>query len=638
MKNVSKNLKRILSLMLLVTLISSQTLTAHAWGLPKIKVPKVIKDAADKVTDTAKDVADEVTDVAKDVADEVTDVAKDVADEVTDVAKDAVDIAKDAVEEGVNLVNKVLKDNPELREIDLLPVLNLDVTNLQNVLTAEKGSFTYGDNVKEKKLPIEAEKKLIETLKDIGLTNYWANFVIDEVSSTSGDINVGEYVTSLLPYSSLYGDKIEDAINSQLQDNALVDINPFIDGVVPSDDVEGMNFTYTIDGTKTSLTGSHLIVITGLKYGKRDKVTVKVKVGNQEIVAKKRALNKKEIAFVAKVDNAVGADKLDIIVNNEFDKPADIAFEIADGIQDGLNDLVPFGNPISNGARDDIKDAINGLAFYMEKTEKDKHGNAKTNKDGSEKKKVEEVSLNDVLGDGDAGKAVTELVYKIPGIGSILKPVLKITGGDDEVEKIIRKVVGQTEVKSYLALREGKIYIKSFDNSDSMNQEVTNSTAKTQVNINDYSKKEKKQQAKADSIGGMGTVDLVVPDAIPDEMPTEVIIKLYDTVGNISLRYYGDYSMKDAIYKANKAYFAKTKDKLNVGDTLVLPEPAKYIPPVENENTKVYVVKANDTLAKIAKKFYNDAKAFDKIVEANQGIIKHVNKIYEGQILAIPVE
>ncbi|WP_458784738.1 LysM peptidoglycan-binding domain-containing protein, partial [Vallitalea sediminicola] len=575
--------------------------------------------------------------------------------------EDATDWTENAIEDVSEFMDDVLKDNPELSELDLLPVLNMDVSTATNVQTTETGIFTYGNNVKDKKLPFEAEKNLKKALKDIGLTEYWSNFVVTEVSETSGDINIGEYVANLLPYSFAYGDKVAGAINDELKDYTLVDIDPYKDGIVPSDTVDGMNFTYTINGDKANLQGNYMVVITGLKYGVRDDFSVAIKIGDTEIPTEKRALNKEEVAFVATINNTE-AKELQVIYKNEFEKPADIAFEIADGIQDGINALVPFGDPISNSSRNKIKNSINDIVFYMEDTKTDKKGNAKTNKDGSEKKEVSEVSINDVLGDGDVGVIITDMIYKIPGLGSIIKPILKISGGDDKLAEIIRDAIGQAEVKSFANLKNGKIYIKTFNTVEAMETEIKNNTSKSNVDLQDY-KKEETEDVEGDvdesiidilpddNEGNENTADenadsVIIDDADMEkeqpveenQMPTSLVIKQYDTVGNISLRYYGDYSMKQAIYNANKDYFIKTGNKLNVGDTLVLPEPAKCLPPVEDENTKIYVVKSGDTLAKIAKQFYKNAKEYNKILEANKDVIKDVNKIYEGQILAIPVK
>ncbi len=49
-----------------------------------------------------------------------------------------------------------------------------------------------------------------------------------------------------------------------------------------------------------------------------------------------------------------------------------------------------------------------------------------------------------------------------------------------------------------------------------------------------------------------------------------------------------------------------------------------------------YTVKRGDSLSKIAKKMYGDAKLYKKIFEANKPMLKDPNLIYPGQSLRIP--
>ncbi len=52
--------------------------------------------------------------------------------------------------------------------------------------------------------------------------------------------------------------------------------------------------------------------------------------------------------------------------------------------------------------------------------------------------------------------------------------------------------------------------------------------------------------------------------------------------------------------------------------------------------TKIYTVVSGDSLSKIAKREYGDAKLWPRIFEANKDIIKDPNLIYPGQKLKIP--
>ncbi len=52
--------------------------------------------------------------------------------------------------------------------------------------------------------------------------------------------------------------------------------------------------------------------------------------------------------------------------------------------------------------------------------------------------------------------------------------------------------------------------------------------------------------------------------------------------------------------------------------------------------TKIYEVISGDSLSKIAKREYGDAKQWKRIYEANRDILKDPDKIFPGQKLKIP--
>ena len=54
------------------------------------------------------------------------------------------------------------------------------------------------------------------------------------------------------------------------------------------------------------------------------------------------------------------------------------------------------------------------------------------------------------------------------------------------------------------------------------------------------------------------------------------------------------------------------------------------------EEQQSYIVKAGDTLSKIAKNYYGDANAWDKIYQANQDSLQSPHKIQIGQELKLP--
>jgi len=51
---------------------------------------------------------------------------------------------------------------------------------------------------------------------------------------------------------------------------------------------------------------------------------------------------------------------------------------------------------------------------------------------------------------------------------------------------------------------------------------------------------------------------------------------------------------------------------------------------------ETYEVKSGDSLSKIAKRIYGDAKAWTKIFDANKDVVKDANKIFPGQKLKVP--
>lgn len=72
----------------------------------------------------------------------------------------------------------------------------------------------------------------------------------------------------------------------------------------------------------------------------------------------------------------------------------------------------------------------------------------------------------------------------------------------------------------------------------------------------------------------------------------------------------------------NNAGIAKVDDRMSV----IAPEPEAIF----------YEVKKGDSLSKIAKAHYGDAKKFNVIFEANTPMLKDPDLIYPGQMLRIP--
>lgn len=68
------------------------------------------------------------------------------------------------------------------------------------------------------------------------------------------------------------------------------------------------------------------------------------------------------------------------------------------------------------------------------------------------------------------------------------------------------------------------------------------------------------------------------------------------------------------------------------------PETTPIETPVPTAAMEKYTVEKNDTLQKISQKFYGTTKKWNKILKANEGVIKGPNKIYPGQVINIPIE
>jgi nucleoid-associated protein YgaU len=68
-----------------------------------------------------------------------------------------------------------------------------------------------------------------------------------------------------------------------------------------------------------------------------------------------------------------------------------------------------------------------------------------------------------------------------------------------------------------------------------------------------------------------------------------------------------------------------------------LPQPQQAAAAVAPASSgKTYTVQPGDSLSKIAKQYYGDANAYNKIFEANRDKLSDPNKIQVGQVLVIP--
>lgn len=60
--------------------------------------------------------------------------------------------------------------------------------------------------------------------------------------------------------------------------------------------------------------------------------------------------------------------------------------------------------------------------------------------------------------------------------------------------------------------------------------------------------------------------------------------------------------------------------------------------PVATGKVEYYVIQSGDTLSGLAKKYYVNAMAYNRIFEANREVIKDPDKIYVGQKIRIPLD
>jgi nucleoid-associated protein YgaU len=81
----------------------------------------------------------------------------------------------------------------------------------------------------------------------------------------------------------------------------------------------------------------------------------------------------------------------------------------------------------------------------------------------------------------------------------------------------------------------------------------------------------------------------------------------------------------------------REKVVLAVGNVIGIARVDDRLEAVKKEPEAVlYTVKSGDTLSKIAKAHYGDARKYPQIFEANKPLLSDPDKIYPGQVLRIP--
>lgn len=94
---------------------------------------------------------------------------------------------------------------------------------------------------------------------------------------------------------------------------------------------------------------------------------------------------------------------------------------------------------------------------------------------------------------------------------------------------------------------------------------------------------------------------------------------------------------KVALALGNVHGIGKVDDQIGVasGGNGAAPADAP-VPGSGSMDSRFYTVEPGDTLSKIAKQFYGNANAYQRIFEANRPMLQDPDRIYPGQALRIP--
>jgi nucleoid-associated protein YgaU len=135
----------------------------------------------------------------------------------------------------------------------------------------------------------------------------------------------------------------------------------------------------------------------------------------------------------------------------------------------------------------------------------------------------------------------------------------------------------------------------------------------------------------AGNIKGVEKVDDEHLSAPQSEEITEFYtVQAGDTLSKIAGRLYGNAGKYPLIFEANLEVI-KDPNLIYPGQILRIIKPAAGQP-----LSRTYTVKPGDTLSKIAKQFYGDARKYSIIFEANRDMLDDPNIIKPGQNLRIP--
>lgn len=125
---------------------------------------------------------------------------------------------------------------------------------------------------------------------------------------------------------------------------------------------------------------------------------------------------------------------------------------------------------------------------------------------------------------------------------------------------------------------------------------------------------------------GVGAVDDQIVVEVPEPPSVYHTVVAGDTLSKISLDVYGVIFLYDKIFEANQPMLSDPDE--------IFPGQVLRCPPVE---APVHTVERGDTLGKIAKHWYGNAKKYTDIFEANRDKLANPDAIEVGQELVIPL-
>lgn len=167
---------------------------------------------------------------------------------------------------------------------------------------------------------------------------------------------------------------------------------------------------------------------------------------------------------------------------------------------------------------------------------------------------------------------------------------------------------------NYFKSRSGRIDLAGVTDS-------TTTPSVTQTNEN--TSKNSQDTQVADGKGGEVKEEVKITGS-------EYTVAAGDSLWKIAVRKYGNGYKWVEIAKANKISL-KRSGLIVVGQKLTLPEvTAKAALPAE------HVVKAGESLSKIALNYYGDMYAWQKIANANKNVVSNPNLIFVNMKLVIP--